>query len=55
MVAADAEGAALSDGAVVGATLGIDASVGAALGDALLEQAAMAIASAGTRRRWIGS
>jgi hypothetical protein len=50
MVAADAEGAALSDGAVVGATLGIDASVGAALGDALLEQAAMAIASAGTRR-----
>jgi hypothetical protein len=48
--AAEAEGAALSDGAVVGATLGIDGSVGAALGEAVVEQAAMAIASAGTRR-----
>jgi len=47
MAAAEAEGAALSDGAVVGATLGIDTSVGAALGDEVLEQAARAIASAG--------
>jgi len=40
MAAAEAEGAALGDAAVVGA----------ALGDAAAEQAAIAIASAGTRR-----
>ena len=49
VAAAEAEGAALGDVAVVGAGLGVDAAVGAALGDAAAEQAAIAIASAGTR------
>ena len=50
MAAAEAEGAALADAAVVDAGLGVDAPVGVALGDAAAEQAAIAIASAGTRK-----
>jgi len=50
MAAAEAEGAMLGDAAVVDAGLGVDAPVGDALGDAAAEQAAIAIASAGTRR-----
>jgi hypothetical protein len=49
MAGADAEGIALG-AAAVAAGLGVDAPVGAALGDAVAEQAAIAIASAGTRR-----
>jgi hypothetical protein len=48
MAGADAEGIALG-AAAVAAGLGVDAPVGAALGDAVAEQAAIAIASAGTR------
>ncbi|MFL5712429.1 MAG: hypothetical protein ACJ77W_11185 [Chloroflexota bacterium] len=47
-MAADAEGAVL--GAAVGAAVTVGAAVGAALGDAALEHAAIAMASAGTRR-----
>jgi hypothetical protein len=50
MVAADAEGMALGAAAAVAAGLGVDAAVGTALGDAAAEQAAIAIASTGTRR-----
>jgi len=51
MAAAEAEGAMLGDAAVVGAAVAVGAVVGAALGEAaLLEQAAIAMASAGTRR-----
>jgi hypothetical protein len=50
MAAAEAEGAALGDVAVVDAGLGVDAPVGVALGDAAAEQAAIASASAGTRK-----
>jgi hypothetical protein len=49
MAAAEAEGAMLGDAAVADAELGVDAPVGDALGDAA-EQAAIASASAGTRR-----
>jgi hypothetical protein len=49
MAGADAEGIALG-AAAVAAGLGVDAPVGAALGDAVVEQAAITIASAGTRR-----
>ena len=46
------EGAVLGAvvGAVVGTAVAVGAVVGAALGDAALEQAAIAMASAGTRR-----
>ena len=51
MAAADAEGIALGAAAVVvGAAVGVEAVVGAALEEAVLEQAAIAMASAGTRR-----
>jgi hypothetical protein len=50
MAAVDAEGAVLGDAAAVDAGLGVDAPVGDSLGDAAVEQAAIAIASAGTRR-----
>jgi hypothetical protein len=52
MAAADAEGAVLGAAVVVvvGAGLWVEAAVGTALGDAAAEQAAIAIASAGTRR-----
>jgi len=50
MAGAVPEGAMLGDAAVVDAGLGVDAPVGVALGDAAAEQAAIAIASAGTRR-----
>jgi hypothetical protein len=50
MASADGEGAMLGDAALVVAGLGVDTAVGAALGDAADEQAAIAIASAGTRR-----
>jgi hypothetical protein len=50
MAAADAEGAGLADAAVVGAGLEVEAAVGTALGDEPAEQAASAMASAGTRR-----
>jgi hypothetical protein len=53
MAAADAEGAVLGAAAVaavLGVGFGVEALVGAALGDAPLEQAAIAIARAGTRR-----
>ncbi|HEX5823814.1 MAG TPA: hypothetical protein VFY18_05065 [Candidatus Limnocylindrales bacterium] len=48
MAAADPEGAALAASPVVAA--GLEAAVGTALGDEVVEQAAIAIASAGTRR-----
>src|SRR6478735_2184077 len=50
MVAAEAEGALLGTGAVAGAAVGVGAVVGATVGEAAAEQAAMAMASAGTRR-----
>src|SRR5664279_1818749 len=50
MAAADAEGAMLGDAAAVAAGVAVGAVVGAALGEAALEQAAIAMASAGTRR-----
>jgi len=50
MAAADAEGAVLGAAVVLEAGLGVDTGVGAVLGDAAAEQAAIAIASAGTRR-----
>ena len=50
MAAAEAEGASLGDAAVVGAGLDVVAPVGDAVGDAAEEQAAIAIASAGTRK-----
>jgi hypothetical protein len=51
MAAAEAEGAMLGDAAaVVGAGVAVGAVVGDALGEAALEQAAIAMASAGTRR-----
>jgi hypothetical protein len=54
MAAADAEGAVegavLGAAALAGAGLGEDAGVGAVLGDAAVEHAAIAIASAGPRR-----
>ncbi|HEX6869158.1 MAG TPA: hypothetical protein VF119_10160 [Candidatus Limnocylindrales bacterium] len=49
-MAADAEGAVLGAAAVVGAGVAVGAVVGAALGEAALEQAAIAMESAGTRR-----
>jgi hypothetical protein len=48
VAAVEADGAALGDAAVVG--VGLGATVGDALGDAAGEHAAIAIASAGTRR-----
>jgi hypothetical protein len=50
MAAADAEGSVLGAAALAGAGLGEDAGVGGVLGDAAVEQAAIAIASAGPRR-----
>jgi hypothetical protein len=50
MAAADAEGAVLGAAVVVEAGLGVGAPVGAVIGDAAVEQAAIAMASAGTRR-----
>jgi hypothetical protein len=50
MAAAEAEGSRLGDAAVADAGLGVGAPVGAALGDSAVEQAAIARASAGTRR-----
>src|SRR4051812_17707619 len=50
MAAADAEGIALGAAAAMAARLGVEAAVGTALGDAAVEQAAIASASAGTRR-----
>ena len=50
MAAAEGEGAALGAAAVVDAGLGTGASAGDALGAAAVEQAAIAMASAGTRR-----
>ena len=51
MAAAEAEGAMLGDAAaVVGTGVAVGAVVGDALGEAALEQAAIAMASAGTRR-----
>jgi len=50
MTAADAGGMELGAAAVVAAGLGVEAAVGTALGDEEVEQAAIAIASAGTRR-----
>jgi hypothetical protein len=52
MAAADAEGegVVLRAAALAEAGLGVDTGVGAALGDAAVEHAAIAIASAGPRR-----
>ena len=50
MAAADTEGAVLGAVEVVGTGVAVGAVVGAALGEAALEQAAIAMASAGTRR-----
>jgi hypothetical protein len=50
MASADGDGAVVGVGAVVGAGLGVGTAMGVALGDAADEQAAIAMASAGTRR-----
>jgi len=50
MTAADAGGMELGAAAVAAAGLGVEAAVGTALVDEEVEQAAIAIASAGTRR-----
>jgi hypothetical protein len=50
MATADADGAVLGAAALAGARLGVDAGVGAVLGDAAVEHAAIAIASAAPRR-----
>jgi hypothetical protein len=50
MAAADAEGMLLGASEAVAAGVGVEAAVGTGLGDAALEQAAIATASAGTRR-----
>ena len=50
MAAAEAEGSALGDAAGVAAGLGVGATVASGLGDAAVEQAAIAMASAGRSR-----
>jgi hypothetical protein len=50
MAAADAEGIALGAATAVAAGFGVEAADGATLGAAVVEQAEIAIASAGTRR-----
>jgi hypothetical protein len=50
MAAADAEGALLGDAAAVAAGLGVETGALEGLGDAAVEQAAIATASIGARR-----
>jgi hypothetical protein len=50
IASADADGALLGTADTVGAGLGVAVAAGGALGDEAVEQAASAMASAGTRR-----